>query len=79
MTRILILMATRTYRAEAFLKAAGRLGIDVAIGTEVEQLLAPLTPGSYLALDFERPKVAQEQIVGFAERYPLDAVTSVGG
>lgn len=75
--RILILMATRTYRAEAFLKAASRLGVEVTVGTEVEQLLGHLTPGATLALDFRRPGLARRQVVDFAERFPIDAVVGV--
>src|SRR6266496_2007643 len=37
MARILILMSTRTYRAEAFLNAAARLGVAVTVGTEIDQ------------------------------------------
>ena len=70
-------MATRTYRAEAFLKAASRLGLEVTVGTEVEQLLASLTPGATVALDFRHPRVAQRQIEAFVERFPLDAVVGV--
>ena len=75
--RILILMATHTYRAEAFMRAAGQLGLEVTVGTNVEQALAPLTPGSYLALDFERPRVASRQVLEFAAQYPIDAVVGV--
>ena len=77
MARILILMATRTYRAAAFMQAAARLGVDVTVGTEREQPLADFTPGSTVALDFDRPRRAQQQIVEFAERFPIDAVVGV--
>src|SRR6266516_891846 len=70
-------MATRTYRAEAFLKAAARLGLEISVGTEVEQPLAGLTPGATVALDFRRPRRAQQQIVELSKRFPLDAVVGV--
>jgi biotin carboxylase len=73
----LILMATRTYRAEAFLNAAAHIGLGVTVGTEREQVLAELTPGATLALDFRRPGRARRQIVEFARRYPLAAVVGV--
>jgi biotin carboxylase len=75
MPRLLILMATRTYRAQAFLKAAARLGVEVTVGTEREHILS--TPGATVALDFRRPGLAQRQIVDFAQRFPLDAVVGV--
>ena len=34
MARILLLMATRTYRTRAFLRAARRLGAEVVVGME---------------------------------------------
>src|ERR1700692_4561852 len=77
MPRILILMATRTYRAEAFMKATARLGLDVTVGTERKQPLADFTPGATVALDLDRPRLAQQQIVEFAERVPVDAVVGV--
>lgn len=75
--RVLLLMATRTYRARAFLEAAGRLGLEVTVGSEVEHLLSGLAPGATVALDFRRPKLAVGQIRAFAERYPLEAVVGV--
>jgi len=77
MARILILMATRTYRAAAFMQAAARLSVEVTVGTERGQPLADFTPGSTVALDFERPRRAQQQIVEFAERFPIDTVVGV--
>lgn len=77
MARILILMATRTYRAAAFMQAAARLGVEVTVGTEREQPLADFTPGATVALDLDRPRRAQQQIVEFAERFPIDAVVGV--
>src|SRR5688572_16932405 len=73
--RILLLMATRTYRARAFLRAAERLGVEVTVGTEQEHILS--IPGSTVALDLRQPRVAQQQVLDFAERYPLDAVVGV--
>ncbi|MGI9146040.1 MAG: ATP-grasp domain-containing protein [Chloroflexota bacterium] len=75
--RVLLVMRTRTYRAEAFLRAAGRLGVKVTVATEREQPLAALAPDSTLALDFGREKRARAQVLAFAQTYPLDAVVGV--
>lgn len=77
MTRLLLLMPTHTYRAEPFLSAAQRLGVDVTVGTELEQPLARLVPGATVALDFARPEVARQQVVEFARAFPLAAVVGV--
>lgn len=75
MPRLLILMLTRTYRAEAFMRAATRLGVEVTVGTEIEQVLQ--TPGSALALDFADERRLKQQVRAFAEQYPVDAVVGV--
>lgn len=75
--RVLLLMATRTYRAEAFLTAAAKLGVQVTVGSEREHLLASYVPGATVALDFAHPKRAAQQVVQFAQRYPLHAVVGV--
>jgi biotin carboxylase len=77
MARILILMSTRTYRAEAFLKAGRALGLDVTVGTEIEQPVALLNPGASLTLNLRHPRQAQRQIVEFARDYPLAAIVGV--
>lgn len=77
MKRILILMPTRTYRAEAFLKAAARLGVEVTVGTEREQVLAHLAPEAFLTLDFRNPRLARQQVLEFAARHPINAVVGV--
>jgi len=70
-------MRTRTYRAKAFLGAAERLGVDVAVATEREQPLARKAPGGTLALDFRNQQRARAQALDFVDRYPLDAVVGV--
>ncbi len=79
MARILILMSTRTYRAEAFLRAAARLGVAVTVGTEIDQPVVNLTAGASVALDLRHPRRAVGQIMRFAQEYPLEATrTSCG-
>lgn len=77
MSRVLLLMATRTYRAKAFLEAARRLGVEVVVGSERQQALARRAPGTTLTLDFRRPQRAADQIVAFAADRPLAAVVGV--
>jgi biotin carboxylase len=77
MTRILLLMRTRTYRAKAFVDAARHLGLDVTAGTEREQPLAQLTPGATLELDFANERRMRERVLQFSRRYPVDAVVGV--
>lgn len=69
-------MATQTYRASAFLEAASRLGVPVAVGSEQPQPLAHLNPGGHLTVDFHDLEAATDRIVEFAANYPLDAILS---
>ncbi len=75
--RVLLLMATRTYRARAFLEAARRLGVEAVVGSERHAALAGRAPGTTLAVDLRRPTRAARQIARFARSQPLDAVVGV--
>ena len=77
MRRILILMATRTYRARAFLRAARRMEAQIVIGAEQRNVLAHAVPGATVALTFRQPERAVEQIVAFHQQYPLDTIVGV--
>lgn len=77
MPRLLLLLPTRTYRAHDFMEAAGRLGVDVVVGSERKQALADQVPGRTLALDFRHLQDATNAIIEFAKIYPLDAVLAV--
>ena len=74
--RVLLLMATQTYRASAFLEAASRLEIPVAVGSEQSQPLAHLNPGGHLVVDFHDLEAATDRIVEFAAENPLEAILS---
>ena len=76
MHRLLLLMATTTYKAQSFLAAAERLGISVVVGTDRRQVLADLHPEGNLTLDFASPADATRDIAVFARRYPLDAIVA---
>jgi biotin carboxylase len=72
--RVLLIAPTHTYRAGAFLAAAGRLGIPVTVASERPHALTGLNPAGFLQVDFEDPEAATEAILAFAGTYPLDAV-----
>lgn len=70
-------MATRTYRARAFMRAAKRLGAEVTVGSERRNALERGAPGATVGLDFHDPARAVEQIAAFHESYPLDVIVGV--
>ncbi len=77
MARSLLLIPTTSYRAQDFLEAARRLGIEVVVGGDRRQVLEAAVPGRTLTLDFAEPHAAVATIERFAQRYPLDAVVGV--
>ena len=77
MHRILLLMPSRTYRARAFMRAARRLGAEVAVGTDRRGVLEKAAPGSTVALDFRNPERAVEQVAAFHAEFPLSTIVGV--
>ena len=76
MNRVLLLTTPNTYRAQAFLAAAERLGVEVAIATDMQAELAD-SWGQQLGLDFQRIEQAVAAIVAFAAERPLNAIIAV--
>ena len=75
--RILLLLPTKTYRAEAFLSAASQLGVTVAIGSDQPQTLSELSPRKSFVIDFSKPEKATKAIVTFAQAHLIDAIVGV--
>jgi biotin carboxylase len=75
--RVLLLLPTRTYRAAAFLEAAGRLGLEVVVGSDQGSSLGHLMEGRQLVVDLDRPEQAAGLAAGLAASHPLDAVVGV--
>ena len=77
MPRLLLLIPTTTYRTKAFLDAARALGVEVVVASERSNTLQEAFPEGLLTLNFLKPDVAAREVVGFARRYPFDAVVPV--
>jgi biotin carboxylase len=76
-SRLLLLLPTTTYRTEAFVEAAAKLGVELVCASERPSTLEHLTPDSLVTLDFADPVASAETIVRFARRRPIDAVVPV--
>ena len=77
MPRLLLLLPTATYRAEAFLAAAHSLQLSVTIGTERVPDIPAVSSGDVLLLDVQHPQAAAHTVVEFARQHPIDAVLGV--
>jgi biotin carboxylase len=74
--RVLLLFARTSYRAEAFLLAARRLGVIVTVGSNHRQVLADLAPGGTLTVGVQDVDRSTATIVRFASEYPLAAIVA---
>ncbi|HEY7294120.1 MAG TPA: ATP-grasp domain-containing protein [Dehalococcoidia bacterium] len=77
MARVLLLIPSATYRAPDFMEAAGKLDVQVVVGSDQRQTLEQIVPGRSLAVDMAHPERGAEQIAAFAQRYPLDTIVPV--
>ncbi|RMG45395.1 MAG: ATP-grasp domain-containing protein [Acidobacteria bacterium] len=72
--RLLLLMTTSTYKAEAFVTAAARCGVALTVGTDRPQALAAADPQGHLVLPFGESRRAVAKIAAFARRTRIDGV-----
>lgn len=67
-------MGSRSYRAGDFVYAARRLGIDLVVGGDWENVLGASAAGHALPLDFAEADVSLEAIRALHAARPLDAI-----
>jgi len=72
--RLLLLVPTTSYRIGDFLKAAGELGVEVAVGSNRRQVLEARSEGRTVTLDLRKPERGCRQIEDYANSHPLRAV-----
>ena len=77
MTRVLLLLPTRTYRTADFLAAADRLGVDVVVGAERRNALESLADGGTMLVRLDDPDRGAAMVERYAREHPLDAVVGV--
>ena len=76
MSRILLLLTAHTYRADAFLAAGKRLGIEIATAVNMPKTLAAQY-GVTLGLDYDDVETAVATIIDYAQKHPLNAILAV--
>ncbi len=77
MARLLLLIPTMSYRVRDFLRAAHRLGVQVAVGSNVAQVLEQYSDGGTVTLAFGELERGVTQILAYDQRYPLTAIVGV--
>ena len=77
MPRVLLLLPTKTYRAKDFLAAAGRLGVEVVVGSERRQAMADAIGDRAIVVPLGNVDAAVDIIVALHDRLSLDAVLAV--
>src|SRR5712692_8096426 len=77
MARLLLLLPTTTYRTQAFVDAATKLGVDLVCASERPSTLEERAPDNLITVDFADPDGAAETLARFVRRRPIDAVVAV--
>lgn len=72
-TRIVLILPTSTYRAEDFLAAGRRLGVEVIVASDAPPALA----GRSIEIDCTDADAAAEALVALDQKSPIDAVVAV--
>ena len=75
--RLLLLLPTTTYRTQAFVDAASKLGVDLVCASERPSTFEERAPDHLLTLDFDDPAAAAARVARFAATRPIDAVVGV--
>jgi len=76
-SRLLLLLPTTTYRTEAFVAAATRMGVELVCASERPSTLQEHAPDNLVTLDFNDASASAEAIARLARRRPIDAVVAV--
>jgi biotin carboxylase len=75
--RLLLLLPTATYQADAFVEAARRLGVNLTVASEQPSSFSHHNPSGLLTLDFSDLDGAAAAARAFAERHPVSGVCGV--
>lgn len=74
--QIILLTTALTYRAQPFLEAAGRLGLEVVRAVDMPQKLADYWRVP-LGVEFGQPEKAAQALVDYAQTHPVQAIIPV--
>jgi len=75
--RLLLLLPKTSYRAQDFLDAADRLGVETAVGSNHRSTLEAFSRGRTVFFNFKTAEKGIAQIIAYAAKYPLRAIVPV--
>lgn len=75
--RLLLVIPTTTYRADAFVAAACSLDVDLTVASERDSAFSLTEPDKLLTLDFTDPQRAASEVNAFARRHAVTAIFGV--
>jgi len=75
--RLLLLLATRSYRTADLLAAAEGLGVEITVGSDGPTALAGLAPGATITLPLHDVEATARAIAAFHAHYPVRAVVGL--
>ncbi len=77
MAHLLLLLPSMSYRGEAFLEAANKVGVYLTIGGDAPPEFLKQPPESFLQLDLYNTTTAVSAVLEFAKTSPIDVVLGV--
>ncbi len=77
MAHLLLLLPSMSYRGEAFLAAANKVGVSLTVAGDAPPDFLEQSPDSFLTLDLYSPSTAVPAVVEFAKTSPIDVVLGV--
>ena len=77
MAHLLLLLPSMSYRGEAFLEAANKVGVSLTVAGDAPPDFLEQSPDSFLTLDLYNPSSAVPSVVEFAKTSPIDVVLGV--
>ncbi len=75
--RLLLLLPTTTYRAEAFVEAATRLGVDLMVASEEDSAFSASRPDGLVTIDFRSAEHIRSVVNALSADNRIDAVFGV--
>ena len=77
MAHLLLLLPSMSYRGEAFLEAANKVGVSLTVAGDAPPDFLKHSSAGFLTLDLHNPKAAIPVVVAFAQTSPIDVVLGV--